>query len=53
MICKQMLYILTVKGSNSSISNYSIVYKSTLNGFKYWFVSITIQLKIPHLFTHK
>ena len=37
--------------SNSSISNNSIKHKSTkLNGSKYYYVSLTIQLNISHLF---
>ena len=49
MICKRILYIHTVKWSNSSISNNSVQIKSKLNGSKYY-VSLTIQLN-SHLFT--
>ena len=51
MICKHILFIHTVKWSNSSISNHSIYHKSTkLNGSKYCYVSLRIQLNISHLF---
>ena len=43
-----------VKGSNSSISNNSVYHKSTkLNGTKSCDESLSIQLNIRHLFTHK
>ena len=50
-ICKQILLIHTVKWPNSSISNNSLQHVSTLNDFKYCYVSVTIQLNISHLFT--
>ena len=53
MICKHILQIHTVKWSNSSIYDNPIQHKSTkLNGSKYCYVSLTIQLNISHLFTH-
>ena len=53
MICKHFL-IHTVKGSNSSISNNSILHKLTkLNSSNYCYISLTIQLNINHLSRHK
>ena len=53
MISKHILLIHTVKWLNSSISNNSIKQESTkLNGSKYSYESLAIQLNISHLFTH-
>ena len=50
MIYKHILLIHTVKWSNSSVSNGSVYHKLTkLNGSKYCYVLLTIQLIIGHL----
>ena len=46
MIYKHILLIDIVKRSNSSISNNSICHESKLNGSKYYYVSLRIQLNI-------
>ena len=51
MIYKRIFQIHTVKGSNSSISNNSIWYKSKLNRSKYCYVLLKIQLNICDIYT--
>ena len=54
MICKHILQIHTIKGSNSSISYNSIQHKSAkLNGSKYCNITLTIQLNLSHLLNYQ
>ena len=41
---------ILVFNTDQSIQNYSFIYPQ-LNGSKYWYVSLTIQVEISHLYT--